>query len=116
MAVIKMILIDRHTLMRQGLKELFELDDNFKESFYKELEIVKHDINLNYLVYLWHYIFFLSDNNYVIKWPNKLSNFSDHGSFMMPVVSLLMGFQKHKEVMKLKTLLQEKRSLVLSLL
>ena len=30
MAVIKMILIDRHTLMRQGLKELFELDDNFK--------------------------------------------------------------------------------------
>lgn len=30
MAVIKMILIDKHTLMRQGLKELFELDDNFE--------------------------------------------------------------------------------------
>lgn len=80
----------------------YDFDNGFKERFLKEIEVLKKDINLNYLVYLWHYIFFLSDNNYVIKWPNKLSNFSDHGSFMMPVVSLLMGFQKHKEVMKLK--------------
>ena len=45
----------------------YELDSKFKERFLKEIERLKKDINLNYLVYLWYYILYLAKNNYKIQ-------------------------------------------------
>ncbi len=85
----------------EEILDFYELDDNFKESFYKELEIVKHDINLNYLVYLWYFIIFLTKDTFnILRWETKFDYFRDNGSFMLPVLALLMGYNLHKQMME----------------
>jgi len=77
----------------------YELDSKFKERFLKEIERLKKDINLNYLVYLWYYILYLAKNNYKIQRWKIDYVFKDNGSYMMCVVAMLMGYSIHKKVM-----------------
>ena len=81
----------------------YNLDENFRKRFLEEIEVLKNDINLNFLVYLWHYIIFYMEDEYKIpRWKNKSSYFKDKGSNMMAVVSMLMGYNLHKKVMESK--------------
>jgi len=90
---------DRNWL-KIDFKEMFlfyELDEEFRKRFLDEINVLNNDVNLNFLVYLWYY---LNKNDYKIpRWQNEDANFKDNGSFMMPVVSMLMGYKNHKEMM-----------------
>lgn len=81
----------------------YNLDENFRKRFLEEIQVLNNDINLNFLVYLWYYIIFYMDDEYKIpRWKNKSSYFKDNGSNMMAVVSMLMGYNLHKNVMESK--------------
>lgn len=81
--------------------DFYNLDANFRKRFLEEIEVLKNDINLNFLVYLWHYIIFYMEDQYKIpRWKNKNEYFKDNGSNMMAVVSMLMGYKIHKKVME----------------
>lgn len=80
--------------------DFYELDIEFRKRFLKEIEILKKDINLNFLVYLWYFIMFsISDKYKIQRWKNKDNNFKSNGSYMMPVVAMLMGYNNHKKMM-----------------
>lgn len=81
--------------------DFYNLEADFRKRFLKEIEVLKNDINLNFLVYLWHYIIFYMEDQYKIsRWKNKNEYFKDNGSNMMAVVSMLMGYKIHKKVME----------------
>lgn len=81
--------------------DFYNLDSDFKRVFLEEINVLKNDINLNFLVYLWYFIIFKSNDDYKIsKWNTEFSYFKSHGSFMMLSVSLVMGYSVHKNVME----------------
>ena len=81
----------------------YELDDNFKERFMDELNLLNSDNKLNFICYIMYYILFIADNkNYynVWSWKSTLNIFKNNGSYMIPVVVLLCGYEFHIKNMK----------------
>lgn len=80
--------------------DFYELDEDFRNRFLKEIEMLKKDIDLNFLVYLWYFIMYSINDKYKIeRWKNQDNMFRNKGSHMMPVVSMLMGYSIHKKMM-----------------
>ena len=81
----------------------YEFDDNFKERFMNELNLLNNDKNLNFICYIMYYILFIADNkNYynIWSWKSTLNIFKNNGSYMIPVVALLCGYEFHIKNMK----------------
>ena len=76
----------------------YEFDNNFKERFIDELNLLNNDKKLNFICYIMYYILFIADNkNYysIWSWKSTLKIFKNHGSYMIPVVALLCGYKFH---------------------
>ena len=76
----------------------YELDDNFKDRFVKEIDLLNKDNKLNIICYIMYYILFIADNknyNNIWSWKSTLSTFKNNGSYMIPVVALLCGYDIH---------------------
>ncbi len=81
----------------------YELDDNFKERFIDQLNLLNSDNKLNLICYIMYYILFIADDkNYynVWSWKSTLNIFKNNGSYMIPVVALLCGYEFHIKNMK----------------
>lgn len=86
----------------------YDLDEQTKNDVLETVKTLKNDTVLNYLVYLWYYIIFLTDKKgKIYKWNTEFDYFKTHGSFMMPVVAMLMGIDIHKKVMTDKNYSEE---------
>ncbi len=85
--------------------KFYGFDTDFKIRVYQELDILRKDINLNYICYIMYYILYYADKeNYYNIWSWKSTNntFKDHGSYMIPVISLLLGYEFHIKNMNLR--------------
>jgi len=93
---------DKNWLCRD-FKEMFNFygfDEQFKKRFREEIDVLNRDIKLNILVYLWYFILYRIEDKYIIPcWKNGDYLFKNNGSYMMMVVSLLMGYDIHKKIM-----------------
>ncbi len=81
----------------------YEFDDNFKERFIDELKLLNSDKKLNFICYIMYYILFIADDkNYhnIWSWKSTSRIFESHGSYMIPVVALLCGYEFHIKNMK----------------
>lgn len=81
----------------------YSFDDSFKERFFREIKLLKQDDKLNYICFIFYYIlFFAPDKDYysIWSWKSTKEVFSLHGSYMIPVVSLLCGYPFHLQVME----------------
>lgn len=81
----------------------YGFDHNFMERINKELEALKQDEKLNIVCFIIYYILFLSDaKNYynIWSWKSTKNVFKNNGSYMIPVVALLCGYQFHIQNMK----------------
>lgn len=81
----------------------YELDDNFKKRFIDELNLLNNDKKLNFICYIMYYILFIADNkNYynIWSWKSTLNIFKNNGSYIIPVVALLCGYEFHIKNMK----------------
>lgn len=84
----------------QKLFDFYDFEETFRERVTLEIKNLKQDINLNFLVYLWYFIMFKTEDDYKIwRWKNDFSYFKSHGSFMMPVIAFLMYYPEHEKVM-----------------
>ena len=84
----------------QEIFDFYGLDIEFRERFLREIEVLKKDINLNYLVYLWYFIMFKLGDNRIPRWKMDMNYFKSHGSFMMMTVALLIGYGVHQETIR----------------
>lgn len=84
----------------QEIFDFYNLDDNFRKRFLEEITILKEDINLNFLVYLWYFIIFFKNDYKISRWTFSENYFKSHGSCMMMSVALLMGYNIHIKVME----------------
>ena len=76
----------------------YEFDDSFKERFINEINLLNTDNKLNYICYIMYFILFIADNkNYynIWSWKSTLNIFKNNGSYMIPVVALLCGYEFH---------------------
>ncbi len=83
----------------------YEFDDNFKERFFKEINLLKKASKLNFICYIMYYILFLADfKNYynIWSWKSTKNVFKNNGSYMINVVSLLCGYEFHIKNMELR--------------
>ncbi len=81
----------------------YELDYNFKERFMDEINLLNSDNKLNLICYIMYYILFMADDkNYynIWSWKSTLNIFKNNGSYMIPVVALLCGYEFHIKNMK----------------
>lgn len=81
----------------------YGFDDSFKQRFFSEIASLKKDKKLSQLCFLMYYILFLADEEdyyNIWSWKSSPKIFSKHGSYMMPVVSLLCGYSFHIKNMK----------------
>lgn len=88
----------------------FEFDDSFKERFYEEINVLKQDNKLNLVCFIMYYILFFADkSNYYNIWSWRSTNkvFKNNGSYMIPVVSLLCGYEFHLKAIKIRNFDQE---------
>lgn len=89
----------------EKILEFYDFDKTFRERLYQELYILKIDNKLNYICYIMYYILYYSDSkNYydIWSWKSTSNTFKDHGSYMIPVVSLLCGYEFHIKNMSLR--------------
>ncbi len=85
----------------EELYSFYEFKGDLRNRITKEFNNLKKDINLNFLVYLWYFIMFETEDSYRIwRWKNDINYFTSHGSFMMPVIAFLMFYKRHEEIMK----------------
>lgn len=85
--------------------EFYAFDKSFKARIYQELDLLKRDNKLNYICYIMYYILYYADvKNYynIWSWKSTSNTFKDHGSYMIPVVSLLCGYEFHIKNMSLR--------------
>lgn len=76
----------------------YGFDDYFKKRFINELNLLDNDRRLNIICYIMYYILFKADDrNYYNIWSGKstLNIFKHNGSYMIPVVALLCGYEFH---------------------
>lgn len=76
----------------------YELDDEFKKRLFRELDDLKHDDKLNFICFIMYYILFKTspkDYNDIWSWKSTKDTFKNHGSFMIPVIALLCGYEFH---------------------
>lgn len=88
----------------------YGFDEGFKNRFLKEVDLLKKDAKLNYICYLMYYILFESvaaDYYNIWSWKSTPDVFKEHGSYMIPVVSLLCGYKIHIHNMKVRGFDQE---------
>lgn len=85
--------------------EYYDFDEIFKNRFKQEIELLKNDAKLNFICYIFYYILFLADyKNYcnIWSWKSAESVFKNNGSYMIPVVALLCGYEFHIRNMELR--------------
>lgn len=88
----------------------YELDDSFKERFLEEINVLKKDNKLNQVCFILYYILYFADKEdfYDIWfWEINSTLFKNKGSFMIPVVALLCGFDFHVMNMKRRNFSKE---------
>lgn len=81
----------------------YNFDDKFKKRFDYEIKILKQDNKLNMICFIMYYILFLADTKdyyNIWSWKSTRNIFKNNGSYMIPVVALLCGYQFHIESMK----------------
>lgn len=81
----------------------YNFDDKFTKRFGEEIKVLKQDNKLNMICFIMYYILFLADTkNYynIWSWKSTTNVFKNNGSYMIPVVALLCGYQFHIENMK----------------
>lgn len=81
----------------------YGLDNEFKKRLFKELDLLKQDEKLNFICFIMHYILFkasLKDYNDIWSWQSTKDTFKNHGSFMIPVIALLCGYEFHVKNMQ----------------
>lgn len=81
----------------------YGFDDYFKQRFFSEISLLKKDKKLSQICFLMYYILFLADEGdyyNIWSWKSLPNIFSRHGSYMIPVVSLLCGYSFHIENMR----------------
>ncbi|MCI8569700.1 MAG: hypothetical protein HFJ11_06995 [Bacilli bacterium] len=81
----------------------YNFDNKFRKKFEDEIKILKQDNKLNMICFIMYYILFLADSkNYynIWSWKSTIDVFKNNGSYMIPVVALLCGYQFHIESMK----------------
>lgn len=81
----------------------YNFDDKFKKRFDDEIKILKQDNKLNMVCFIMYYILFLADTKdyyNIWSWKSTMKVFKNNGSYMIPVVALLCGYQFHIENMK----------------
>lgn len=78
--------------------KFYDLNNDFKKLVLDEVEVLKKDVNLNFLAYLWYFIVFKNEDKYYI--PRWSVNSCKDNVYMMNVVVLLMGYEIHKNVMR----------------
>lgn len=92
----------------------YEFDDSFKERFTNELNSLNNDKKLNFICYIMYYILFIADHkNYynIWSWKSTLNIFKNNGSYMIPVVALLCGYEFHIKNMEIRNFDSEQISL-----
>lgn len=83
----------------------YKLDNNFKERVNQEVDLLKQDSKLNIICFIMYYILFLADEkNYynIWAWKSTENTFKNNGSYMIPVIALLCGFEFHVHNIKQK--------------
>ena len=76
----------------------YGLDDKFKKRLFIELNNLKCDERLNFICFIMYYILFkssLEEYNDIWDWKSTVDTFKNHGSFMIPVIALLCGYEYH---------------------
>lgn len=76
---------------------------NLKKRLFIELDNLKRDENLNFICFIMYYILFkasLKDYNDIWSWKSTKETFKKHGSFMIPVIALLCGYEYHVKNMQ----------------
>lgn len=76
----------------------YGLDDKFKKRLFIELDNLNCDEKLNFICFIMYYILFkasLKDYNDIWDWKSTVDTFKNHGSFMIPVIALLCGYEYH---------------------
>lgn len=76
----------------------YELDDEFNKRLFMELDNLNCDEKLNFICFIMYYILFkssLKDYNDIWSWKSTKYTFKNHGSFMIPVIALLCGYEFH---------------------
>ncbi len=94
--------------------DYYELDKNFKKRFIDELNLLNNDNKLNFICYIMYYILFIADNkNYynIWSWKSTLNLFKNNGSYMIPVVALLCGYEFHIKNMEYRNFDREQIAL-----
>lgn len=81
----------------------YDFDSSFKKRISKEISLLEQDHRLNMICFIMYYILFLADTknyNNIWSWKSTYNIFKHNGSYMIPVVALLCGYQFHIENMQ----------------
>ena len=87
-----------------NILEFYRIDDEeFKTNLFKTIDLIKKDKKLQLILYLFYYILYI-DQTWLYKdiWNWEIYNnlFKSAGSYMLPVIALLSGYEIHKKNMK----------------
>ena len=78
-------------------------DEEFKTNLFKTINLIEKDKKLQLILYLFYYILYINQTGlYKDIWNWEISNnlFKSAGSYMLPVIALLNGYEIHKKNMK----------------
>ena len=80
--------------------KFYNLPEDFIHSLLETISLLKSDINLNFICYLFYYILYISDEAHDIWSWNCKGAFAKHGNYMINAISLLAGYSIHIKNMK----------------
>lgn len=87
-----------------NILEFYRIDDEeFKTNLFKTIDLIKKDKKLQLILYLFYYILYIDRTGlYKDIWNWEIYNnlFKSAGSYMLPVIALLSGYEIHKKNMK----------------
>lgn len=87
-----------------NILEFYRIDvEEFKTNLFETIELIKKDKKLKLILYLFYYILFIDRTGlYKDIWNWEMSNnlFKNSGSYMVPVIALLSGYEIHKKNME----------------
>lgn len=84
--------------------DFYKIEDKELEQEYKKtIEEIKNDEKLKIICYLFHYILYKDNKNSyndIYNWKIGENLYKQHGSYMINLVSMLSGYEKHKKEIK----------------
>lgn len=84
----------------KSICNFYHLSDDFMQSLQEVIDLLKKDNRLNFICYLFYCILYFSNEAHDIwSWDYK-NVFTNHGSHMIPAISLLAGHSIHMKNMK----------------